>query len=77
MGAHIFICILSLHFADSKLPKNIKNGLTECTQWGRVLYMREVSIRKFRKNMAKELKVLPFKITKNGRVIAIVRGLDD
>lgn len=34
--------------------------------------MRQVSIRQFRANMAKELSDLPFELVKNGRRIAVV-----
>jgi len=47
--------------------KSVHNVKDVCTQ------IREVSIRQFRSNMATELKSLPFRIIKNGRVIAVVR----
>jgi len=52
-------------------PKRVHNVEIKdevCTQ------VREVSIRQFRGNMASELRDLPFRIVKNGKVIAIVSG---
>jgi len=34
--------------------------------------MREVSIREFRRNMAKELGDLPFMLTRNGEILGVV-----
>ena len=39
--------------------------------------MRTVNIRKLRANLARELKNLPFKITRLGKVIAVVKAFMD
>ena len=49
-------------------PKSVHNDDKVCTQ------IREVGIREFRGNMSTELKSLPFRIVKNGKVIAFVSG---
>lgn len=36
--------------------------------------MRQVTLKNIRANLTKELKDLPFEITKNGQVVAIVSG---
>lgn len=51
-----------------KSVHNVKNEVDVCTQ------LREVSIRKLRANLSSELRDLPFKIVKSGKVIAIVSG---
>ena len=56
-----------------QIPKSVHNAEIkdeECTQYQ--AKVREVGIREFRGNMAAELKSLPFKIIKNGKVIAVV-----
>lgn len=53
--------ILSCVHNEDK-PKSV------CTQ------LREVSIRRFRSNMATELNNLPLSLVKNGKVVAIIRA---